>query len=39
MFADPDPLMMFAQELSPNDITIFGHDSDQSIDILRVLAD
>ena len=38
MLADPDLLVMLAQELSPNDVTIFGHDAHQSIDILRMLA-
>jgi len=39
MLADPDLLLMLAQQLTPNDVAIFGHDAHQSIDILRMLAD
>jgi hypothetical protein len=38
MLTDPDLLVMLTQELSPNDVTIFGHDAHQSIDIFRMLA-
>src|SRR5687767_3856344 len=34
LFADSDLGLMLAQELSPNDVAIFGHDAYQSIDIL-----
>ena len=39
MFADPDLLVVLAQQLSSNGVAIFGHDAHQSIDILRMLAD
>ena len=39
MLADPDLLLMLAQQLTPNDVAIFGHDAHQSIDILRMLTD
>lgn len=39
MFADPDLGLMLTQELSPNRVAIFGHDTYQSIDILRMLPD
>ena len=39
MLADPDLLMMLPQELPPNDVTIFSHNTHQSIDILCMLAD
>jgi hypothetical protein len=39
MLADPDLLLMLTQELPPNDIAIFSHNTHQSIDILRMLAD
>src|SRR5688572_21843445 len=37
MFADADLSLMLAQELSPNDVAIFGHDPHESIDILCML--
>jgi len=39
MLADPDLLVVLAQQLSPNDVAILGHDAHQSIDIFRMLAD
>jgi hypothetical protein len=39
MLADPDLLVVLAQQLTPNDVAILGHDAHQSIDILRMLAD
>ena len=38
MPANPDLLLMLAQQLTPDDVTIFGDDTDQPIDILRMLA-
>ncbi|TKS57869.1 MAG: hypothetical protein EWM73_03691 [Nitrospira sp.] len=38
MLADPDLLMVLAQQLTPNDVAIFGHNAHQSIDIFRMLA-
>jgi hypothetical protein len=38
MLADADLLMMLAQKLPPNDVTVFSHNTNQSIDILRMLA-
>jgi hypothetical protein len=39
MLADPDLFVVLAQQLTPNDIPIFGHNAHQSIDIFRMLAD
>ena len=39
MFADPDLRLVLAQQLTPNDVTILGHDAHQPIDIFRMLAD
>jgi len=39
MLADTDLRLMLAQQLTPNDITILGDDTHQSIDIFRMLAD
>ncbi len=39
MLADPDLLMMLAQKLPPNNVTVFSHNTHQSIDILCMLAD
>jgi hypothetical protein len=39
MLADPDLLVMLAQELAPNDLAILSYDAYQSIDVLRMLAD
>ena len=38
MLADPDLRMVLAQQLTPNDVTILGHDAHQSIDIFRMFA-
>ena len=38
MLADPDLLLMLAQQLTPNDIAVLGDNAHQSIDILRMLA-
>jgi len=37
MLTDPDSLMVFPQQLTPNDVTIFSHNAHQSIDIFRML--
>jgi hypothetical protein len=39
MFADSDLGLMLAQELSPNGVAIFSHDTYQSIDIFRMFSD
>ena len=39
MLADPDLFVVLAQQLTPNDIPIFGHNAHQSIDIFRMLTD
>ena len=38
MLADPDLFVVLAQQLTPNDIPIFGHNAHQSIDIFRMFA-
>ncbi len=37
MLADPNLLMVLTQELTPNDISILGHNAHQPIDILGML--
>ena len=37
MFADPDLLMVLAQQLTTDDVTVFSHNAYQPVDIFCVL--